>query len=520
VNVLAAAMRDSMTRSPHDLAVLDKETDKWTVRPWAEVHGIAESIAARLLQEDRLGAVGLVGEPTIELIAAIQGAWLAGAAVSILPRPKRGADPSEWAHATLNRFTGIGVGTVLSHGSALRTLRDAESTLPIVNLAEAAGTRSSTSLPIPLDSSAAILQGTAGSTGDPRTAVLSPGAVLNNMRGVIERLDLDGVHDRGCSWLPLYHDMGLAVLVISTLSGMPFWQAPTGAFSAAPLRWTEWLSASAATWTAGPNFGYSVVGRYANKVSDVDLGALRVAINGGEPVDCQGFQQFASAMAPFGFRASAETPAYGMAEATCAVTMPSCGEGLRIDERTEAGAKQRLALLGRPIPGMELRISPTEHASDDRVGEVEIRGSSMMTRYHGDAGTQSDSGQEWFRTGDIGYLVDGSLVICGRSKEMITIAGRNIFPTEIEQVAGQVSGVREGAVVAVGAKSGVAQSRLLIAAEFQGSDRKDARRAVIRRVLSVCGVTPADVVLMPPGSLPRTSSGKLRRLEVRRQLQT
>lgn len=518
MNVLAAAIRDAMTRSPHDLVVLDKEADKWIARPWPEVHGMAESIATHLLQQDRLGAVGIVGEPTVELVAAIQGTWLAGAAVSILPRPRRGADPAEWAHSTLSRFSGIGVSTVFSHGATLRTLGDAESTLSVSSLAEAARTPASNDLQSHHDSNAAILQGTAGSTGDPRTAVLSPEAVLNNMRGLIERLQLDG-SDRACSWLPIYHDMGLAFLLTAVLSGMPLWQAPTGAFSAAPLRWADWLSASAATFTAGPNFGYSMLGRYSGRVSDVDLGALRIAINGGEPVDCEGFQRFADAMAPFGLRASAATPAYGMAESTCAVTMPACGQGLRIDERTESEVRQRYALLGRPIPGMELRISPTHRSTDDGVGEVEIRGSSMMTRYFGDPATGSDRGAEWFRTGDIGYLVDGELVICGRSKEVITIAGRNIFPTEIEQVAAQVDGVRHGGVVAVGSKSGAAQSRLLIAAEFVGQNHDVTRSAVIKRVISVCGVTPADVVLMPPGSLPRTSSGKLRRLEVRSQLQ-
>lgn len=519
MNVLAAAMREAMTRSPHDLAVLDKDTDRWTACPWPEVHGMAESVATRLLQQDHVGAVGLVGEPTIELVAAIQGAWLAGAAVSILPRPRRGADPSEWAHSTLSRFRGIGVSTVFSHGQTLRTLGDAESPLAVTDLAEAARTRPSNSLPSQSNSSAAILQGTAGSTGDPRTAVLSPDAVLHNMRGIIERLKLDGSSDRGCSWLPIYHDMGLAFLLTAVLTGMPLWQAPTGAFSAAPLRWADWLSASAATFTAGPNFGYSMLGRYSGRVSGVDLGALRIAVNGGEPVDCEGFQRFATTMARFGLPASAATPAYGMAESTCAVTMPSRGEGLHIDERTKSGIRQRYALLGRPISGMELRISPADDASDDRVGEVEIRGSSMMTKYFGDAATVSDRGAEWFRTGDIGYLVDGALVICGRSKEVITIAGRNIFPTEIEQVAAQVDGVRHGGVVAVGSESRAAQSRLLIAAEFAGPNHDVARSAVIKRVISVCGVTPADVVLMPPGSLPRTSSGKLRRLEVRSQLQ-
>lgn len=519
MSVLAAAMRDAMTRSPHPLVMLDSETDKWTACPWPEVHGIAENIAAHLLQQDQLGAVGLVGEPTVEMIAAIQGTWLAGAAVSILPRPTRGADPAEWAHATLKRFAGIGVSTVLSHEPTLRILRGTESMVVVLDLAEAARTSTSTSPGGPSESTAAILQGTAGSTGDPRTAVLSPSAVLANMRAIIERTQLDIALDRTCSWLPIYHDMGLAVLLSSVLSGIPLWQAPTRAFSAAPLRWAEWLSESAATFTAGPNFGYSVLGRYSGRASDIDLGALRIAINGGEPIDCAGFQRFAKTMAPFGYQSSAATPSYGMAESTCAVTIPSPEEGLRIDERPDGDTRQRYALLGRPVSGVELRITPTEHASDDGIGEVEIRGSSMMTNYFGDEPAQPGRHEAWFRTGDIGYLVDGSLVICGRSKEVITIAARNIFPTEIEQVAAEVDGVREGAVVAVGSQFGATNSRLLVAAEFVGSDHDVARSAVIKRILSVCGVTPADVVLMPPGSLPRTSSGKLRRLEVRRQLE-
>ncbi|STZ73072.1 AMP-dependent synthetase and ligase [Mycolicibacterium fortuitum] len=127
---------------------------------------------------------------------------------------------------------------------------------------------------------------------------------------------------------------------------------------------------------------------------------------------------------------------------------------------------------------------------------------------------------DWFATGDLGYFVDGGLVVCGRTKELITVAGRNIFPTEIERVAAQVKGVREGAVVAVGAGEKAVRSGLVIAAEFRGADEAGARSQVIQQVASECGIVPADVVFLAPGSLPRTSSGKLRRLEVKRQLET
>lgn len=512
MNPLAGALRAAMAGSPHDLVVLDRDT--WQRRPWPEVQGTAESVAAYLLGRDRMGAVGLVGEPTVEMIAALQGSWLVGAAVSILPRPRRGADPAEWAHATLARFAGIGVTTVLSYGGTLELLHKTDSPLTVCDVAEAARTPISTTLHYPDHADVAILQGTAGSTGTPRTAVLSPEAVLNNIAAVTERLSLSD-NDIGCSWLPIYHDMGLAVVMTSAMCGMPLWLAPTGAFSAAPLRWADWLSESGATFTAGPNFGYSVLGRFANRVSGVDLSALRIAINGGEPVDCAGVERFTTAMAKFGFDAAAMAPAYGMAESTCAVTIPVPGAGLRVDSPDADDAGRRYAVLGQALPGMEIRIVPSERGAS---GEVEIRGSSMMTSYLGDAPVDAGSGGQWFPTGDIGYLVDGALVICGRSKEMITIAGRNIFPTEIEQVAGEVEGVREGAVVAVGTESGAAQERLLVAAEFTGTEQDTTRSAVIRRIVSVCGVTPAAVVLMAPGSLPRTSSGKLRRLEVRRQL--
>jgi len=134
-------------------------------------------------------------------------------------------------------------------------------------------------------------------------------------------------------------------------------------------------------------------------------------------------------------------------------------------------------------------------------------------------GGQAVGPDEWFPTGDIGYFTDGGLVVCGRAKELISIAGRNIFPSEVEQVAAQVRGVREGAVVAISSGESSTRPGLVVAAEFRGPDEPSAREELIRRVASVCGVVPSEVVFMTPGSLPRTSSGKLRRLEVQRSLQ-
>lgn len=200
--------------------------------------------------------------------------------------------------------------------------------------------------------------------------------------------------------------MGLTFLVTGFLSGTEMWLAPTAAFSASPFRWLRWLSESRATLTAAPNFAYSVLGRYSRRISDVDLGALRFAINGGEPVDSDGYLLFLTELARFGLDPHCAAPSYGLAEASCAVTLPVPGTGLLLDETVDPAtdSTRRHALVGEPIPGMELRIVPTDDGlGDDGVGEIEIRGSSMMTGYLGQPALAPG---DWFPTGDLGYLTD------------------------------------------------------------------------------------------------------------------
>ncbi len=526
MTVLAAALARAMNASAHDLVVFDRDTESWTRHPWPQVQARAESIAARILAEDQPGAVGLVGEPTADFVAAVQGIWLAGQSVSILPGPVRGADPQRWAQSTLTRFSGIGVRTVFSHGEERDLLAAAGGPLPVIDVgAVAAAKRSASVAPAEGEpGTPAVLQGTAGSTGTPRTARLSPEAVLSNVNGLLTVFAVNPADDVGCTWLPLYHDMGLTFLLSGALSGSPFWLAPTAAFAASPFRWLRWLSESGATMTAAPNMAYSMIGKYARLVSDVDLGRVRVTINGGEPVDCAAMDRYADALSGFGFNAGAMAPSYGLAEATCAVTVPAPGTGALYDEVRSAtsdsvnAGPRRHAILGQPIPGMEVRIGPVSEQSaealDREVGEIEIRGTSMMSGYVGEAPLEP---RTWFPTGDLGYFADDGLVVCGRAKEIITIAGRNVFPTEIERVAAEIRGVREGAVVAVGNDDAI-RPGLLITAEFRGPDEPGARSELVAKVASECGIVPSDVVFVKPGSLPRTSSGKLRRLEVKRNL--
>ncbi len=505
MNSLASAFATRLAGSGNYLVVLTEGT--WTRHPWPEVHARSENIADWFLNEE-VTAVGLTGDPTVEQIAAILGAFQAGTAVSIAPGPVRGADPGQWAQKTLARFEGMGIGHVLSQGAHLEQLSVAEGR-PLVKELDSVAPISRSTTFVPPDGTApvAILQGTAGSTGSPRTVQLSPDAVLANLSGLNARIGVTPA-DVGCSWLPLYHDMGLSLLLAGALGGTDVWQAPTTAFQASPFRWLNWLTESRATITAAPNMAYGLIGKYSRRVTDVDLGDLRFALNGGEPVDCELTRRFADEMARFGFCAGALAPSYGLAESTCAVTVPEPGRGLIADEDGHA-------ILGEAIQGMQVRIESHDDATQRGAGEIMIRGSSLMSGYRGDAPRDTES---WFPTGDLGYFVDGGLVVCGRAKELITVAGRNVFPAEVERVAAAAQGVREGAVVAVGVGERSIRPGVVIVAEFRGPDEARVRADVTQRVASECGIVPSDVILVRPGALPRTSSGKLRRLEVKRSI--
>lgn len=535
-SVLAAAVSEAMLGGTGELSVLDPDSGEWDVRSWRDVHERAVEIAMQIVADRRStepGAVGLIGDPTIDLVAAIQGAWLAGVPVSILPGPIRGADEQRWAHSTYSRFTDIGVDLVLGSGVQLELLSTVDGWLRIHQVGGyGAGNDTTDFTPRSAAPDApAVLQGTAGSTGEPKTAVLTAAAVRTNTTEVIARLGLHRTRDKGFTWLPLYHDMGLTFLLAGMGTGIPLWLVPNSAFAAAPFKWLEWLTQTGATITAAPNFAYDILGRYGRLLKDADLSQLRVAISGGEPIDPAAFDAFLAETERFGFDPAAAAPAYGMAESTCAVTMPAVGEGAEYDEVTVLPGsgdgvdaqpmRRRYALLGKPLGGMKIRIVAADvevpRIEGREVGQVEIRGTSMMRGY---LGHESIGSGEWFATGDIGYLVDGRLVICGRAKEIVIVAGRNLFPVEIERAAATVTGVKRGGVVAMARGEGSARPGLVVVAEYRGDDPDGARSQVIAEVASECGVVPASVLLVEPGSVPRTTSGKLRRLETKQMVES
>jgi fatty-acyl-CoA synthase len=300
-------------------------------------------------------------------------------------------------------------------------------------------------------------------------------------------------------------------------------------FLAAPSRWAQWISDFGGTISAGPNFSYALSARAMRRGGDLDLSRWRVALNGAEPIEPSSVESWLAAGAPHGLRVGAAFCAYGMAESTVAITFPEPGHGMAVDTvdrtvlETEGRAvdvdpsrpgARRLPFLGRAVEGLELRIVDAATGiplHDREAGELEVRGTSVTPGYLGNERATADTFHDgWLRTGDLGYLVDGELVICGRLKDVIIVGGRNVFPEDIERAAATVEGVRAGNVIAFGTPGRRGRERVVVVAESRVDDVEPVRDAVASRIHDAVGVG-AEVVLVTPGSLPKTSSGKLQR---------
>ncbi|MGB1222905.1 MAG: AMP-binding protein, partial [Mycobacterium sp.] len=263
-----------------------------------------------------------------------------------------------------------------------------------------------------------------------------------------------------------------------------------------------------------------------------DLSSVRWALSGAEQVDPLDVEDLCEAGAPFGLKPEAIIPAYGMAETTVAVSFSECGGGMVIDEvdadllallhravPATRGSTRRLVTLGKPLPGLELRVVDEDGAELPArgVGVIEVRGEPVSAGYTtvaGFIGAQNERG--WYDTGDLGYLTEaGEVVVCGRLKDVIIMAGRNIYPTDIERAAGRVKGVRPGCAVAVRLDAGRSRETFAVAVECKDyADRARVRlieRQVAHEVFAEVAVRPRNVVVLAPGTIPKTPSGKLRR---------
>jgi fatty-acyl-CoA synthase len=480
--------------------------------------------------------VALLGPTTRQLYTAIEAVWLTGATLVVLPLPMRLGSIEEFAVQTRVRIANAQIDLLVVDPDLLPFIEPQPGDPTTVSLRDLFDdvTRlrvTGAELERPKDDpdALAVLQFTSGSTADPKGVMLPNRTICANLDAIVVAAEVVP-DDVMVSWLPLYHDMGLVGFCMLPLShGIDVVIGAPQDFLGAPVRWLEWISEFGGTATAGPNFSWVLATRALRTASNLDLSRLRLALNGAEPVDPATVEAFVDAAAPFKMRPGAVFPAFGMAEVMIAGTFPKPMSGLRTDavdrrvletERYAApvapdidGAR-RLALLGPPVPGLEIRVVDPESGSprvDREVGELEIRGTSVTPGYFGRADLTAELfHDEWLRTGDLAYLLDGELVMCGRIKDVIIVGGRNVFPEDVERAAATSDGVRAGNVIAFGVDT-KGKEGVVVVAETKGDDHATTRRSVAERVRAAIGLPPKDVVLVMPGSLPKTSSGKLQR---------
>jgi len=503
--------------------------------PFARLAAEAREAGARMLglglaPGDR---VGIVAETEGDFARAFLGAVLAGLLPCPMPLPAAFGVAGVYA-AQIGRIAEVADVSAVFLPDACRALaadalepRRLRHFGPYAALDAAPESR----LPGPPDPDAlAYLQFSSGTTRAPRGVGVTHRALMANLAGMAEALAI-GEGDRGMSWLPFYHDMGLVgCLLLPIATGMPIDYLATRDFIRRPGLWTAMIGRARATLSYAPSFGYELAARRARPAADLDLSSWRIAGVGGDMVRKANLDAFAAAHALHGFDPRAFLPSYGMAELALGLTFPPTGRGCLVEtpdpealERGEArpGGGRAFARCGTPLPGHEVEIRDAEGRPlpGGRVGRIHARGPSVMKGYFRDPDATAEAlgPGGWLDTGDTGYLVEGELVVTGRAKDLILVNGRNIWPQDIEWTLERgLEGLREGGVAAFALDDG-SDERVVVALETRALDPdaagrlREAADALVRQSFGLA----AEIALTRPGTLPRTSSGKLSRAQAR-----
>ena len=460
-----------------------------------------------------------------------------GASITMLHQPTPRTDLVSWAEDTMNVIDMIAAKAVVvsepflaaapvleQHGVTVLTvteLLDAEPVAPLETN----------------EHDVALMQLTSGSTGSPKAVQITHHNLASNAEAMFDGAKVDTDTDVIVSWLPLFHDMGMTgFLTVPMYFAVELVKITPMDFLTDILLWARLIDKYQGTMTAAPNFAYVLLAKRLRRHAtpgEFDLSTLRWALSGAEQVEPADVEDLIDAGAPFGLRPDAVLPAYGMAETTVAVSFSECGGGLVVDEvdsdllaalrravpASKGGKTTRLACLGPLLNGLEARIVDEfgNLLPSRGVGVIELRGQPVTRGYVTKGGViEAQDDQGWYDTGDLGYLTEnGHVVVCGRVKDVIIMAGRNIYPTDIERAAGRVPGVRPGCAVAVRLDAGGSRESFAVAVESKTfDDATEVRRIkhdVAHEVVTEVDVRPRKVVVLGPGTIPKTPSGKLRR---------
>jgi fatty-acyl-CoA synthase len=506
---------------------------------WAEVYQRARQVAGGLAAAGvgHGDVVGVLAGAPVEIAPTAQGLWMRGASLTMLHQPTPRTDLQLWANDTTTVIDMIEAKAVIvsdpfmaaapvltERGIRVLTAEQLLASDPIDPIATG-------------EDDLALMQLTSGSTGSPKAVHITHRNIYSNAEAMFisAKMDPSG-NDVMLSWLPCFHDMGMVgFLTVPMYFGVELVKVTPMDFLRDTLLWAKLIDKYGGTMTAAPNFAYALFAkRLRNQATpgQFDLSTLRFALSGAEPVDPADVEDLIEAGKPFGLRPEAIMPAYGMAETTLAVSFSELGDGLVVDEvdadllaalrravPATKGNTKRLASLGPLLQGLEARIVDEDgNVLPTRgVGVIELRGEPVTPGYTTMGGfIPAQDEQGWYDTGDLGYLMDnGHVVVCGRVKDVIIMAGRNIYPTDIERAAGRVEGVRPGCAVAVRLDAGHSRETFAVAVESNAFEDPIAVRRiehqVAHEVVSEVDVRPRNVVVLGPGTIPKTPSGKLRR---------
>ena len=486
--------------------------------------------------------VAIIAETVPEFAACFFGAVYAGAWPVPLPLPTSFGGRDAYVEQLKVMLTSSGPSLFLYPPELADYAEDAAAQLGIPARSwETLGEvqPASGDLPAANDQDIAYLQYSSGSTRFPHGVAVTHRALLDNLRAHGLGLEVRDT-DRCVSWLPWYHDMGLVGCMLSPLANqLSVDYLKTEDFARRPLAWLDLISRNPGTTLSySPTFGYDICSRRMSSQTRAedrfDLSRWRIAGNGADMIRPDVMQAFVDSFAQAGFQASAFCPSYGLAEATLAVSLMPPGEGIRlelVEEHALSGAEtadrerprrfRAIVNCGRPVTGMEVEIRDGAGAllPDRGIGKLYVRGASVMTGYFRDPESTAAclTADGWLDTGDMGYLSGGYIYIVGRAKDMIIINGRNHWPQDIEWAVEQLPGFKSGdiAAFAITASSGEETPAVLVHCRVTDPGERGRLRDDIReRVRAITGITPV-VELVPPRTLPRTSSGKLSRTKAR-----
>jgi acyl-CoA synthetase (AMP-forming)/AMP-acid ligase II len=493
---------------------------------FADLWATSELSAAWL--RDRVGAGGRVAavfSSTLPTLSTILGAFRSGITIGSLPLPARGVSLDDYQALIEGLCALLGCELLLVDQAYVPFIPELSVRVAsFQECAEGAGCAADAAPGV-------LVQFTSGSTARPKGIELSMEALGANVRAILEVVRPGPEQTSSFSWLPLSHDMGLVGICLSSLcAGAAPWSVQSGVLSLMdpqdflrrPESWMQTVSDLDVTITAGPPFALGLAARTVHRLRDPDLSSLQVCITGAEPIDADVLRSYEKAFAPLGLDARVLAPAYGLAEAALAVTMVPPDTPWRsttvdldalLDGRWERAAKGpgsvELVGSGPPIACMELRVT------GDPVGEIEIRGSSMLTRYFGEEAIRDPS--TWFPTRDLGAVSDGELYVIGRLDDMFSVGGRNFFAHALEATVGAAhDAIRLGSAAVVEHRGGY-----VVVVEHKDATEeamRDAANTARRQLVQQFGMGPRAFMFVSPGQVPKTPSGKLKRFHLRAAL--